>query len=472
MQPVVARPLPRSVLTGQLREPALWDAVIIGGGATGLGIAVDVAARGLRVALVERGDFGSGTSSRSTKLIHGGVRYLAQGNIALVREALTERAVLARIAPALVRPLEFVVPCYGRGERAILRTGLGVYDLLAGSASLGPTRWMTRRETLARIPGVREQGLRGGVSYWDAQFDDAAMAISLMQTACALGATAVNYVACEELVSRDGRIAEVLARDVETGERFALKTGCVFNAAGVWVDAIRALACTADGPLATVSQGSHLVLDRRFMTGDAAMLIPRTCDGRVLFVVPWYGALLVGTTDVPRADAPFDPRPAAVEVEFLLRSAGAYLAARPDEGDVRASFSGLRPLLRGSTLRRTARISREHAVFIEAGNLVSVVGGKWTTYRRMAQDAVDAARRARLLPASPESPTREVLLVPPPFVPASADDFRERVADAAFIGWASNFAQARTLDDIRARRTRLDFLDTSSTTPATPSGAR
>jgi glycerol-3-phosphate dehydrogenase len=236
MRTVEAQPIDRNVLHARLREPAPWDAVIIGGGATGLGIAVDAAARGLRVALIEQRDFASGTSSRSTKLIHGGVRYLAQGNVKLVREALAERAVLLKIAPDIVHPLEFVVPCYRFGEREFMRIGLGLYDLLAGKASLGPTRWLSREQTLRRLPGVQPKGLRGGVSYWDAQFDDAAMAIALMQTAFALGATPINYVACESLESRDGRIAAVHARDAETGESFRLATGCVFNAAGVWVD--------------------------------------------------------------------------------------------------------------------------------------------------------------------------------------------------------------------------------------------
>ena len=236
-----AQPLPRDDLLARLRDRMRWDAVVIGGGATGLGIALDAAARGLRVALIEQRDFASGTSSRSSKLIHGGVRYLAQGNIALVREALAERAVLARIAPGLVSPLEFVVPCYRLGERAALRAGLGLYDRLAGSASLGATRWLDRHETAQRLPGVRQRGLRGGVSYWDAQFDDAGMAIALMQTACALGAVAVNYIRCERMISHGGRIASVVARDAETGERFELTAGCVFNAAGPWVDAVRAI---------------------------------------------------------------------------------------------------------------------------------------------------------------------------------------------------------------------------------------
>jgi len=472
MRTLVPKPLDRTQLLARLRGTAPWDAVIVGGGATGLGIALDAASRGLRVALVEQRDFASGTSSRSTKLIHGGVRYLAQGNVKLVREALAERAVLRTLAPEIVRPLEFIVPCYRFGEREFMRAGLGVYDLLAGRASLGPTRWLTRGETLGRLPGVRTDGLLGGVSYWDAQFDDAAMAIALMQTACAMGATAVNYVACAGFERSGGRIEAVRVRDVETGEHFRLRTDCVFNAAGVWVDDIRRQADAALRPVTTVSQGSHIVIDRRFMPAGAAMLIPRTRDGRVLFLIPWYGALLVGTTDVARADAPLDPTVDPTEEAFLLRTASDYLACAPQPGDVRARFSGLRPLLSSARSRATARLSREHAVLIEAGNLISIVGGKWTTYRRMAEDAIDAAQRAALLPPLCASVSAHVRIVPPAFSCADASGFRAQITDEAFIDWARRYTQARTLEDIRSRRARLGFIDQSSPATAMASGAR
>lgn len=459
MRTVQAQPIDRAELLARLRDPTPWDAVIIGGGATGLGIAVDAAARGMRVALIEQRDFASGTSSRSTKLIHGGVRYLAQGNVKLVREALTERAVLQQLAPEIIKPLEFIVPCYRLGERTLMRIGLGLYDILAGSASCGPTRWLSREQTLQRLPGVRVQGLRGGVSYWDAQFDDAAMAIALMQTAYALGATPINYVACDGMWCHAGRVQAVDAVDTETGERLRLHTSCVFNAAGVWVDAVRRLAERSLAPVVTVSQGSHVVVDRRFLPGNAALLIPRTQDGRVLFVVPWYGALLIGTTDVARADAPWEPQPTAAEVEFLLQTAGDHLALRPGAGDIRACFSGLRPLLSTAKVTGTARISREHAVLIECTNLVSVVGGKWTTYRRMAEDALDLAHRACLIGCAGGTPTEELRLVAPPFSHNDATDFRARIASPDFEAWARGFAQARTKEDIHARRTRLAFVE-------------
>ena len=380
--PLALQPIERERLLQSLRDPQPWDAVIVGGGATGLGLAVDAAQRGLRVALIDSGDFGRGTSSRSTKLIHGGVRYLAQGNVKLVREALAERATLLRIAPHLVHPLEFVVPCYSQFDRLTLRIGLGLYDLLAGSASIGPTRWLSQAQTVARLPGIKRTGLRGGVAYWDAQFDDALMCIALMQTAVALGAVAINYVGCVGLVTDARGVCAVHVQDAETGERFVLNTRCVFNAAGVWVDAIRRLALPVAPPLIRVSQGSHVVVDRHFMPADSALLIPRTRDGRVLFVVPWKGRLLIGTTDQSCADAPFEPRPSEAEIEFLLATAAEYLAQPIARVDVRAGFTGLRPLYSLKRSGPTARISREHAVLTECGGLISVVGGKWSVSAR------------------------------------------------------------------------------------------
>ncbi|HRK57369.1 MAG TPA: glycerol-3-phosphate dehydrogenase/oxidase, partial [Burkholderiaceae bacterium] len=448
----------------RLRQNDPWDAVIIGGGATGLGIALDAAARGLRVALIERGDFACGTSSRSTKLIHGGVRYLAQGNISLVREALAERAILSRIAPDIVRPLEFIVPCYRLGERELLRAGLGLYDTLAASASLGPTRWLSRAQTLERLPGLQPNGLRGGVSYWDAQFDDAAMAIALMQTAFALGATPINYVGAQSLDIQAGRMAVVHASDLETGESFRLNTRCVFNAAGVWADAVRRMALPDCAPIVTVSQGSHIVLSAEFLPSKAAMLIPRTADGRVIFLIPWYGALLVGTTDTPRPDAPREPEPSAEEITYLLTTAGRYLSRLLGLQDIRASFSGLRPLLTQARSHNTAKLSREHAVFIERGHLISVVGGKWTTYRRMAIDALAAAQAAGCIsPASPDArPTDQIPLIRPHHHPQNAQSFKQTLNDPDFQRWARDHTQARNPQDLSARRTRLDFLESNT----------
>ncbi|MFZ5539478.1 MAG: FAD-dependent oxidoreductase [Pseudomonadota bacterium] len=458
--PLQPQPIERARLLACLRERKPWDAVIVGGGATGLGIAVDAAARGLRVALIEARDFGSGTSSRSTKLVHGGVRYLAQGNVKLVREALEERATLLAIAPHIVRPLEFVVPCYRPLERPFLRVGLGAYDLLAGRRGIGPTRWLSRDETLERLPGIRPAGLRGGVSYWDGQFDDALMCIALMQTAYALGATPINYVRCEGLQVRDGRIASVRAVDAETGESFELATTCVFNAAGVWVDGVRRLADPRARKLITVSQGSHLVVDRDFLPGSAALMIPRTRDGRVLFVIPWFDKLLIGTTDGPRPDAPWEPQPSDEEIEFMLETARGYLARPIARADVRASFAGLRPLFNPGNAGSTAAISREHAVLTEFGNLISIVGGKWTTYRRMAVDAMAAAVRAGLFEPRPAR-TEDLMLVADRVL---VDPARRVAPDAAYAEHCRRFTQARTNEDVVCRRARVAFLDSERAT--------
>jgi glycerol-3-phosphate dehydrogenase len=394
----------------RLRAGGAWDAVIVGGGATGLGIAVDAAQRGLRVALIEARDFGAGTSSRSTKLVHGGVRYLAQGNVKLVHEALAERALILRNAPHIAHRLEFVVPCYSELDRLVLRAGLGMYDLLAGARSIGPTRWLSREETLARLPGIKPAGLRGGVSYWDGQFDDARMCRALARTAASLGAVPVTGLRCEKLRLTDGRVSAVVARDAASGERFELATQCVFNATGVWADAVRRLADRAAQPVIRVSQGSHVVVDRRFMPADAALMVPKTPDGRVLFAIPWNGELLIGTTDVPREDMPEDPQPSAAEIDFILQTAAGYLQQPIRRADVRRSFAGLRPLYSPQHLANSASISREHAVLREAGGLFTIVGGKWTTYRKMAVDALAAASRAGLLPAG-ESQTATLKLL-------------------------------------------------------------
>jgi glycerol-3-phosphate dehydrogenase len=455
---LVAAPIDRERLLAQLRDAQPWDAVIVGGGATGLGIAVDAAQRGLRVALIDSGDFARGTSSRSTKLVHGGVRYLAQGNVKLVREALAERATLLRNAPQVASALEFVVPCYSRVEQIKLRVGLGLYDQLAGAASLGPTRWLSRDDTLTRLPGVRAEGLLGGVAYWDGQFDDALMCIALMQTAVALGAVAVNYIGCTDLHFDAQGWGTLTAQDQESGERFSLRSRCVFNAAGVWVDAIRQMADPSAAPLIRVSQGSHLVLDRSFMPGKAALLVPRTPDGRVLFVVPWLGRLLLGTTDEPRERAEFDPRTTEAERDYILATAREYFARPPGVADVQASFSGLRPLYSPAAMPRTSAISREHAV-IEEGGLFSVVGGKWTTYRKMAADALATAARAGRLPAG-ESRTAGLSLCVDPVLSDPAQ--RMGTPSAQFEAHCRSHAQARSRDDVLYRRSRAGLLGTAS----------
>jgi glycerol-3-phosphate dehydrogenase len=338
----------REALLARLRSTLRWDVLVIGGGATGLGCAVDAAARGYTTLLLEAHDFAKGTSSRSTKLIHGGVRYLAQGRLGLVREALEERAILLANAPHLVHPQRFVVPVYRQWDRLMLGVGLTAYDWLAGSRSLGASRLLSARDTVAALPGVRQEGLVGGIAYMDARFDDARLAITLMRSVFDLGGLAINYLPVTALRHEAGRVVGADARDAESGACFNIAARVVINAGGVWADTLRQL----DEPQAPAqlapSQGAHLVLDRDFLPTDSALLIPHTPDGRVLFAIPWKGKVLLGTTDTPRTDLPLEPRPLAGEIDFILETAGRYLARPPRREDVRSAFAGLRPLI-GST---------------------------------------------------------------------------------------------------------------------------
>ena len=467
----------RAQLLAQLRESREWDVVVIGGGATGLGIAVDAAARGFRTALVEARDFASGTSSRSTKLIHGGVRYLAQGNLKLVREALYERALLLANASALVRPLKFVVPCYRPLEREVLRIGLGVYDALAGRQGIGDTHWLSREETIVQLPGVKRDGLRGGVAYWDAQFDDARVAIALMRTAVRLGAVAINYVEADEIKKDGDRLGAIVARDVRTAERFELRGKAVFNATGVWADELRRRADGSVAALTATSRGSHIVLPGSFLPGSVGMMIPRTADGRVLFAIPWQEHLMVGTTDVAADGASWDPKASDAEVEFILETARSYLQSPPAKSDVLATFAGLRPLFFPSAAneaKATKKISREHAIVVEHQNLITVLGGKWTTYRKMALDAVDQAVTMGLLPEQACTTAALRLEVDDQIEAACRTAQRAALAQRddreveAFVQLAARHEQACTAEDVIARRLRIGFVDRAAAARLTP----
>jgi glycerol-3-phosphate dehydrogenase len=477
----------------RVRDQEAWDVVVIGGGATGLGSAVDAASRGFRTLLLEAFDFAHGTSSRSTKLIHGGVRYLAQGNFALVKEALHERGVLLRNAPHLVHRRDFVVPAYAWLALPYYGTGLKIYDWMSGSLGLGRSRWVGRAGVLARTPALRRAGLRGGIVYTDGQFDDARLAITLARTFADLGGTALNYMNVSGFAKRSGRITEVIARDAETGNEFRVEARSVINAAGVYVDAVRRLDDLTAPPLVSPSQGAHLVLDPSFFPGDTALLVPRTDDGRVLFAIPWHGRVLVGTTDTPVADVMLEPRPLNDEVAYLLSYLERYLTRAPGPGDVLSTFAGLRPLLRGKAGAQTAKLSREHAVMMSDSGLVTITGGKWTTYRRMAVDAVDCAIRAGGLAHVP-SRTSELKLrgwrEPQPNgddslavygsdAPAVAELCKERSEWSrplhpalpyltGEVVWAARNEAARGVHDVLARRTRALFLDARASIEASP----
>ena len=494
----------RAELVDRVAAGRPFDLVVIGGGATGLGLAVDAAARGFSVALFEAEDFAKGTSSRATKLVHGGVRYLAQGDLKLVREALHERGLLLANAPHLVRPLPFTIPVYGlRGrlwDRLFYGAGLAAYDALAGDLRLGPTRWLGRGPLLAAAPAVRRAGLVGGLRYWDAQFDDARLALALARTAIRHGACVVNHCRVTGL-TRDsgvGRVTGVEVEERETLRRFQVAARCVVNATGVWVDGVRRMEDAAAGDLVAPSQGVHLVVDRGFFPADAALLVPRTADGRVLFAVPWEGSLILGTTDTPRRDLPLEPRPFAEEVDFILREAGRYLERPPTRADVRSAWAGLRPLVRpaAGTAAETQRISREHLVVVSPAGLVSVTGGKWTTYRAMAEDVLEACFHADLLPARPAGITRTLPLVaaprtavgepadaisgPPglqlygtdaPVVASLPGAGREILPGLteAMVRFAARMEYARSVEDVLARRSRWLFRDAA--VAATAAGA-
>ena len=390
------KPLVREALLEELRQDPLWDVVVIGGGATGVGIAVDAASRGLKTVLLEAQDFAAGTSSRSTKLIHGGVRYMKNPrDWGLVREALKERRILIKNAPHLVHAKPFILPTYKKWEREYFTVGLGIYSAMTyGGYGIGRTSSLSREETLSRLPGVKAEGLMGGVQFYDGQFDDARLTVALMRTAYNLGATPLNYMPVVGIERKGGWIQSVTAQDKETGEEFRIRTKMVFNAAGAWVDPIRRMVDPDASTLVRVSRGSHILLDKSFMPGDTGMLIPKTRDGRVLFAIPWHEMLLVGTTDVEQREAEFDPKVSEEEVNFMIETASGYLEKPITRADVKATFAGLRPLFNPQatgSAGSTAKVSREHAVIPEYGNMITVTGGKWTAYRKMAEHAMSVA---------------------------------------------------------------------------------
>jgi len=446
------------------REP--WDVLIIGGGATGLGCAVDAASRGLRTALVEQSDFASGTSSRSTKLFHGGVRYLRGGQVHLVAQSLREREIARRNAPGLVHELPFLVPAYRRFEKTYYSLGLGLYDRLArgGRATAPRTHAVSRDQALALAPTLRATGLRGGVVYYDDQFDDARLAIELARAAASLGATVVNYVRVEGLLAEGGRVGGATVRDLERDEVLTIHARVVVNAAGVQADSLRRLSRPSVPALLRSSRGAHIVLDHTFLPGETALLIPRTDDDRVVFLIPWRGRVLVGTTDTPVDARTAEPVATLDDVDYLLEHAARYVSPAPTRADVRSAFAGLRPLpaAKGST----SRLRRDHRVEVASG-MVTIVGGKWTTYRLMAEDAIDAAVRDANLRARP-SGTRSLDVVAAAG-PANAAFEARVVAGGAALGLTADDRReiermareemARTVEDVLARRTRALFVD-------------
>lgn len=487
----------RADLIERLNKSYQYDIAVVGGGATGLGLALDAAVRGLRVVLIDSHDFAKGTSSRSTKLVHGGVRYLAQGNVSLVREALQERTLLLNNAPYVAQPLPFVVPSYHWWEAPFYGAGLKMYDVLAGRSGLGDTEFLGRAQTLKSLPTLCEQGLKGGVKYWDGQFNDARLAIALARTAASHGALLVNYCRATDLVYEGGAISGLLCKDQLGDGEFRINSRCVVNATGVWVDELLqkdGLAVPAQNGQVTQtmvapSQGVHIVVDRDFLNADTALMVPKTSDGRVLFAVPWLGKVILGTTDTPRHDLDREPKAFDEEIEFILGESARYLSRPPGRPDVKSIWVGLRPLVKPpqDAGKNTKTLSREHTILVSRSGLVTVTGGKWTTYRAMAEDVLDHCAQAGLLPDTQSGVTQMLRLVgtggdarsitPIHQAPGwhsygteadfirtlpGADDMLCPGLTVAMVRFAVRHEYALRVEDVLARRSRMLFLDAAA----------
>ena len=489
--------LSRDEMLNRLRtDPDPWDLIVIGGGATGVGIAIDAASRGYKTALVERYDFGKGTSSRSTKLAHGGVRYLQQGNISLVLEALRERGLLRQNAPHLVHDLSFVVPRYDWWEGGFYGFGLKVYDIMAGRQGFGQSSLLSLEKTVERIPTIETNGLRGGVMYYDGQFDDARLIVNMVQTAAEQGAILVNYLEARSLIKSEDVVSGIVAEDAESGEQIELRGKVVVNATGPFTDSVRRMDDPDARPMIDPSQGVHIVLDRSFLPGDSAIMVPHTDDGRVLFAIPWHDSVVIGTTDTPVEEILVEPRPFREEIDFLLSHAARYMTKDPTKSDVLSVFVGIRPLVGSSDAENTAALSRDHTVHISNTGLVTIAGGKWTTYRKMAEDAVNQAallgqleirdcvtadlpihgfhrnaeRFGNLSVYGSDAPALQSLLNTNP-------EYGERIHPGSphLVGeivWAVRNEMARTVEDFLSRRTRALLLGAKTSIEMAPKVAQ
>ena len=487
-------PVRRDHIIKQLEDKRVeWDVVVIGGGASGLGAALESVVRGYRTLLLEQHDFAKGTSSRSTKLVHGGVRYLEQGKIPLVVEALRERGRLKQNAPHLVRMQGFIIPCYSWWSVPYYTAGLTFYDLLAGKLGIGRSQPLSRQKTLEALPTLRQAGLRGGVRYYDYQFDDSRLALNLCQTIQEYGGVVLNYIRVNGVLKDQGRLSGVIARDEETGKQYEIRSKGVINATGVFVDEILKMDDHRSKEVIRPSQGTHLVLDRKFLNGSEAMMIPRTEDGRVLFVVPWRSRLIVGTTDVEKHLVQLEPRPEEEEIDYILETAGRYLNPPPGRKDVLSVFTGLRPLAASSGNRqKTKEISRGHKILVSESGLVSITGGKWTIYRKMAEDVVSKVACGRLPHLSGSVTTAlkihghdEKVDQRDPFYwygsdraklaalidgdPGMAEPLsRELSIIKAQVIWAVREEMARTVEDFLARRTSAIQMDAAESIRIAP----
>ena len=471
---------------------SVWDVIVIGGGATGLGTAIEAASRGYSTLLLEQADFAKGTSSRSTKLAHGGVRYLQQGDVSLVIEALHERGLMMQNAPHLVHNQAFVIPTYDWWGGPFYTVGMKVYDVLAGKLGLGPSKSLSKEETIEKIPTVEQDGLKGGVIYYDGQFDDARLAINLAQTCADNGGTLLNYMKVTNLLKTSDMVSGVVAEDLETGKTYQIDGRVVINATGVFVDHVIQMDDAKAEDIIQPSQGVHVVLDKKFLPGESAIMVPKTDDGRVLFAVPWNDKVVVGTTDTPVDDVALEPRALEEEVQFIIDHAAQYLTKDPKRDDVLSVFAGLRPLIKTSEGKDTSQISRSHSIIVSVSGLVTITGGKWTTYRKMGQDAVDKAALIAGL-EDQESTTKDLRIrgwlkhVDPAnplwFYGSDSIAIRKLVDRKPELGetihpdlpiikaqvvWAAEHEMARTVEDFLARRTRCLLLNARASQEMAP----
>jgi glycerol-3-phosphate dehydrogenase len=481
----------RNEILERIQSEEKWDVIVIGGGATGLGTAVDAASRGFKTLLLEAYDFAKGTSSRSTKLVHGGVRYLAQGNLSLVYEALHERGRLQRNAPHLVKPLSFVVPGYKWWNMPWYGSGLVLYSLMAGKLGFGISRPITKKEALKLAPTLEPKGLMGGIIYYDGQFDDTRLAIALMRTVEDKGGVAINYMRVTELPKINGMVDGVVVQDTIGGKEYRLRAKAIINATGVFVDQVRQLDEPGSSKIISPSQGIHFVLDKSFLPGDHAIMIPKTDDGRVLFAVPWHNRVILGTTDTPVKEIKLEPRPMHEEIQYLLSHAARYLSKDPTPADVLSVYTGLRPLMKGEAGDSTASLSREHTLLVSPSGLITITGGKWTTYRKMGEVTVDKAIAVGGLPqvacVTQDLPIHGWKKEPQPepfgVYGSDAAALKELLAEqpgwekplnpnlpylAGEVVWAARYEQARTVEDFLARRTRALLLDARASQEMAP----
>lgn len=471
----------RDLSIEKLQQETQWDFLVIGGGATGLGIALDAASRGYKTLLLEQSDFAKGTSSRSTKLVHGGVRYLAQGDVGLVREALKERGILFNNAPHLVKKQAFIIPCFSWFSKMKYLVGLTLYDWLSGKYSFGKSTSMSKTEVQNAIPDINSSSLRGGVEYYDGQFDDSRLAIDIAKTAAEHGGTLINYVKVTKLLkNQEGKVEGVSAYDAENQATYNIKSKVVINATGVFVDEILHMDHPEKKPMTRPSQGIHLVLDRSFWNSDKALMIPKTSDGRVLFAVPWHEHLLLGTTDTPLDKHSLEPIALEAEIKFILKTAQQYLSKKPERSDVLSVFAGLRPLAApDKDVDSTKEISRSHKIYIEPSELITITGGKWTTYRKMAEDTVDKAIKVKGLDKracrTVDLPINNGVEMPSNGLQADASDIalhsEYKISELGIIN-AVRFEMARTVEDVLARRFRILFLDAEAAVKLAPEVAR